>query len=168
MSKKLCFLFLIFLTYSCNISGVKDLELQEFSKIEVREFKKKNVQIFTNLRFLNPNENSVKVSYAEFDILVNGKDVGTFISKKEKSLAGKGLYEIPIVVDFLPEDAFKNLDYGVIKIKSDVACDVKIIGYLKTLSGETEDKISFEFKQKVLFTNNDKLYLDENFNIKEK
>ncbi|MCB0510340.1 MAG: hypothetical protein H6579_01710 [Chitinophagales bacterium] len=168
MSKKLGYLFLLLLSISCNFSGVKDLELQEFSKVEVREFKKKNVQIYTNLRFLNPNENSIKVVYAEFDVFVNGKDIGTFISKKEKSIAGKGLYEIPIVVDFLPEDAFKNLDYGIKKIKSDVACDVKLVGYLKTLSGEKEDKISYDFKQKVLFTNNDKLYLDENFNIKEK
>ena len=109
MSKKLGYLFLLLLSISCNFSGVKDLELQEFSKVEVREFKKKNVQIYTNLRFLNPNENSIKVVYAEFDVFVNGKDIGTFISKKEKSIAGKGLYEIPIVVDFLPEDAFKNL-----------------------------------------------------------
>lgn len=153
---------------SCGIIGSKQLELQEFSPIEVKDFKKKNVAIASTLRFYNANEKSVSIVYAEFDVLVNGNDVGTFIQNKSKDIAGSAIYELPISLSFEPEDAFSNLDYGVVKIKSDVVCDVKLVGFLTCLVDGKEKKYDYKVVQKVLFSNNGKLYLDENGNLKEK
>ena len=162
------FLSIVLFASSCGSSKKQNIELQQFTAIKVNEFKKKNVGISTVLRFYNADEKEVKLDYAEFDIIVNGKDVGTFIQKKSKSVPSNGLFELPIELDFAPEDAFSNLDYGMIKIKSDIVCNVAIRGYLnQTIDGKSK-KLEFDATQKVLFTNNDDLYLDENGNLQEK
>ena len=158
----------MFLAISCGGNDTKNFELQEFSKIKVENFKKKNVEISTSLRFFNGADSSIKVVYAEFDILVNGKDVDTFISKSIKNVTSNGIYELPLKIEFAPESAFSNLDYGIIKIKSDVVADVQISGFITTMHNDKKKDVKFSSNQKVLFSNNSKLYLDENGVLKEK
>ena len=162
------FLSIIILCSSCSSNDKQNIELQQFTPIQVKEFKKKNVSISTVLRFYNAEEKEVKIEYAEFDIIVNGKDVGTFIEKKTKNVPANGLFELPISLDFAPEDAFLNLDYGMIKIKSDIVCKVAVRGYLSTSVNGKSKKLDYDVTQKVLFSNNKDLYLDENGNLQEK
>jgi len=147
--------------------GSQIIELQQFSEVEVVEFKKKNVAISTMLRFYNSDEKDVKIDYAEFDIYVNGKDVGTFIQKKSKNVPVSALFELPINVDFAPESAFLNLEYGIKKIKSDIVSKVRIAGFLTTSQNGKEKKLEYDITQKVLFSNNNKLYLDKDGNLQE-
>lgn len=152
---------------ACTSNDNQIIELQQFSPVKVREFKKKNVAISTTLRFFNSDEKDVKIEYAEFDIYVNGKDVGTFIQKKSKNVPVNGLFELPIDLEFAPESAFLNLDYGLVKIKSDIVCDVRIAGFLTSVQNGKEKKWDYDVTRKVLFSNNNKLYIDENGNIQE-
>lgn len=168
MKLKLAYILLLFFTFSCGGNSSENFELQEFTKIKVDNFKKKNVDLSTSLRFFNSSDLSIKVVYAEFDVLVNGKDVDTFISKSTKEISSNGIYELPIKIAFAPEAAFLNLDYGTIKIKSDVVANVEIIGYITTMKNEKKKDIKFSSLQRVLFSNNKKLFLDENGNLKEK
>lgn len=167
-SSFLTILLLTILFYSCNGKKEKQVELQHFSTVEVKEFKKKNVSISTDLKFQNLSEYEVEFIYAEFDIIVDGKDVGSFIQKSAKKIPANGLYSIPIQHDFKPEDAFLNLDYGLLKIKSDIVCPVRIVGYITILKNGKEDDIKFDVTQKVLFSNDNKLYLDADGNLQEK
>lgn len=162
------FLSIVILFSSCGSNTTQNIELQQFTPIQVKEFKKKNVSISTVLRFYNTEEKEVKIEYAEFDIIVNGKDVGTFIEKKTKNVPANGLFELPINIDFAPEDAFLNLDYGMMKIKSDIVCKVAVRGYLSTSINGKSKKLDYDLTQKVLFSNNKDLYLDENGNLQEK
>lgn len=168
MRLKFVNIIILFFMVSCGGNDSKSFELQEFSKVEVESFKKKNVELSTSIRFYNSDDLSVKVVYAEFDVLVNGKDVDTFISKNSKEIPSNGIYELPIEIDFAPESAFLNLDYGIVKIKSDVVADVEISGFITTMKNDKKKDIKFNSKQKVLFSNNKKLYLDENGALKEK
>jgi hypothetical protein len=128
------FLSLILFCISCESSNEQNLDLQQFTPVLVKEFKKKNVSISTLFRFYNNEEKEVNIAYAEFDIIVNGKDLGTFIQKKSKNVPANGLFELPIELDFTPEDAFLNLDYGIVKIKSDIVSKVALRGYLTVTS----------------------------------
>lgn len=162
------FLSIIFFSISCGSNDKQNLDIQQFTPVKVNEFKKKNVSISTMLRFYNKEEKEVIVDYAEFDIIVNGKDIGTFIQKKTKTIPANGLFELPIEIDFAPEDAFLNLDYGLLKIKSDIVCKVALRGYLNTSSNGKTKKLDYDVTQKVLFTNNNNLYLDDAGNLQEK
>ncbi|MFT4970194.1 MAG: LEA14-like dessication related protein [Chitinophagales bacterium] len=159
---------LVLMLGSCRSNSSKSLELQQFSEIKVSEFKKKKVGINTTLRFYNAEEKTLNISYIECDIVVNGKDVGTFIKKKNHDVPAKSIFELPIQVDFKPENAFLNLDYGMVKIKSDVVSDVSIEGYLLSRQNGNEEKVLISARQTVLFSNNKDLYIDEAGKIQEK
>lgn len=162
------FLLTFLLLVSCRSSSSKNIELQQFSPIKVDEFKKKNVRISSTLRFYNSQDISLNINYMEFDIIVNGKDVGTFIKKKSHLVPAKSIFELPITIDFKPEDAFLNLNYGLIKIKSDVVSNVSIEGFLLSNQNGEQEKITISVEQVVLFSNNKDLYLDEAGNVQEK
>ena len=134
----------------------------------MENFKKKKVEISTSLRFFNEDDLSIKVVYAEFDILINGIDVATFISKDNKEITSNGIYELPIKIEFPPQSAFSNLDYGLTKIKSDIVAEVEISGFITTQQNDSKKDIKDSSQQKVLFSNNKSLYLDENNVLKEK
>lgn len=168
MKLHIFFLSIILFLFSCNSNENQNLDLQQFTPVQVKEFKKKNVSISTVLRFHNKEEKEVLIDYAEFDVIVNGKDIGTFIQKKSKTVPANGLFELPIEIDFAPEDAFLNLDYGVLKIKSDIVSKVALRGYLNSTSNGKTKKLEYDVTQKVLFSNNSKLYLDDAGNLQEK
>lgn len=158
----------LFLSLSCTNNRGKGIEIQDFSKIKVDVFKKKKVEINSSLRFFNNDDLSIKVVYAEFDVWVNGKDVSTFISKSVKEVPSNGIYELPIKIEFTPKQAFSDLDYGPIKIKNDVVTEVEIKGFITTMKNNKKKDFKLSTKQKVLFSNNKKLYLDENGALQEK
>ncbi|MCD8528687.1 MAG: hypothetical protein LRY27_01625 [Chitinophagales bacterium] len=111
-------LFILFLiSSSCNSGSSETTEIQGISEIEVKTFKKKEVELACKLHYLNVDKKSLKFTYADLDVLVNGKDVGTFISNDTKNIGPNALFELPISISFLPEDAFLDLDYGAIKNK---------------------------------------------------
>ena len=168
MRINIIFFGLLSLLFACKSNNSQLIELQQFSEVKVKEFKKKNVAISSTLRFYNSDEKDVKINYAEFDIHVNGKDVGTFIQKSDKNVPANGLFELPIEIEFSPESAFLNLDYGLIKIKSDIVSKVRIFGYLIIVQNGKEKKLEYDVTQKVLFSNNNDLFLDENGNLQEK
>lgn len=160
-------LILCCFNFSCQNSGVKNIENQQFSEIKVDEFKKKNVSISSVLRFYNEEDKSLNITYLECDVLVNGKDVGTFIEKKPYEVPAKSILQVPVSASFKPENAFFNLDYGLIKIKSDIVSEVLIEGYILSVQNGEEKKIAIRTNQQVLFSNNKDLYLDEFGKIKE-
>lgn len=168
MSRPLFFILSVFLLVSCQDKTSKSIELQQFNEIEVDEFKKKNVKISTVLHFYNSTDEVISINYAECDIYVNGKDVATFIKKQNYELPAKSILKLPITAEFKPEDAFLNLEYGTIKVKSDIVSEVLIHGYLLNTANGKEEKIPIETNQLVLFTNDGSLSLDENGKIQGK
>jgi len=168
MKWKIFYLGYLLLLTACLNKQPKNVDIKEFSKIKVESFRKKNVSISTSLRYFNDSDLGVKIDYAEFDVLINGKDVATFISKKTENIPANGIFELPMTIDFSPTTAFPNLQYGLVKIKSDVVAEVTISGFITLQQNEKEKKIKLNTTQKVLFTNNSKLFLDENGTLKEK
>ncbi|MGB1247393.1 MAG: LEA type 2 family protein [Chitinophagales bacterium] len=160
-------IFALLILFSCGGNSVKNPELKQFDNIKVTEFKKKNVEIQTTMRYYNPNDFSIMVTMADFDITVNGKDVGTFISKNGKEVNAGALLEIPVSVSFAPEDAFEDFDAGILKIKSDHVATVEMEGYLSIKAMEEESNVEFEMEQLVLFSNDNSISIDENGNIVE-
>lgn len=168
MRPALFLIILLFLLASCGGNNLKSVEFQQFSDVQVEEFKKKNVEISTVLRFYNSSNETVSISYAECDIYVNGKDIGTYIKKTKYEVPAQSILKLPITAEFKPEDAFLNLEYGMVKIKSDVVSTVAFNGYLLNTANGKEEKIPIEDSQLVLFTNDNSLSLDENGKIKGK
>lgn len=161
------FLILIILSACGDGTSLQDPELKQFDDVKVTTFKKNTVEIQTTMRYYNPNDFSIMVTAADFDILVNEKDVGTFMTLKSQEVKAGALIEIPVKITFEPEKAFTNFETGLIKIKSDHVANVSMNGYLTVAALEQEETVNFEMEQLVLFTNDGSLSLDESGNIIE-
>lgn len=160
---------IVFLLFSCKNSTSDNIKFQSLEPIILKEFKKKNVELNSALRFLNENEEPVIFNKVEYDVFVGGKNVGTFIEKANEKVPKNGVYKIDLPANFYPEKAFADIDYGIVKIKSDIVADVKYEGYFEiTDSKKKVQNIKISKVQKVLFSNNKKLKLDENGTIIEK
>lgn len=163
------FFALIFLLFSCKNSTTENIKFQDLEPITLKEFKKKNVELNSALRFLNENEEPVIFSKVEYDVFVGGKNVGTFIEKANEKIPKNGVHKMELPANFYPEKAFTDLDFGIVKIKSDIVAEVKYEGYFTIIDNKNnEEEIKFSKSQKVLFSNNKKLKLDENGTIIEK
>ena len=169
MKNTFYFFALVFLLFSCKNSTTDNIKFQDLEPITLQQFKKKNVQLNSALRFLNENDETVIFNKVEYDVFVGGQNVGTYIEKTNEKIAKNGVYKIDLPANFSPEKAFTDLDYGITKIKSDIVAEVKYEGYFTiTDSNKKEEEVKFSKIQKVLFSNNKKLKLNENGTIIEK
>lgn len=159
---------LILLLFSgCNGNKLKDPELQNWDKIELLQFKKENATIASNLHFYNPNPYSIMITMVDLDVLVNGKDVGSYISKGNMEVKAESTIHIPIKFPFNPQEAIKDMTIGLLKIKSDHVVDVRMKGSLTINTMDQEKVVEYDLTQKVLFSNNKKLGLDSDGKIIE-
>lgn len=161
-----CAILLLFALFlNCNGSKVKQPELEKWDDFRVEQFKKEKTIISGSFHFYNPNPFSVMLLATDFDVYVNNVDVGSFIDKQIREVKAEQSVSIPINFEFNPNICFDNLDKGVLKIKSDHVAPVRFAGKLTIKTVDKEEDKEYDVTQTVLFSNNNKLYLDENDEI---
>lgn len=152
-------LLLLSFFYSCNNNST-NFKINDFQKIELIKFNKKNVKFKTSFTLLNDNDFDINILKSDFDILINGIDIASHINNNSVIVKSKKMLIIPIDVDFAPNKVFSNFDVGVLKIKSNIVAEVEITGTITTKQKDKKEEIKYSSTQKVLFTNDKNLILN--------
>ena len=148
------------LNLSCAEQSTQKYSFKKFNTIKLEKFNKKKVSFSTTFNFLNESEQELKIIKSDFDIFVNGKDISSHINNTPIIVNAKKNYEIPIQVTFLPSKVFTDYKSGLVKIKSDIIATVEITGIIAVEIDGKLKEISYSDEQLVLFTNNNKIKLN--------
>lgn len=162
------FCILLLFIASCSDQSSKQFSLKNFNEINLQKFNKKTVKFSTSFNFLNESEDKVTILKSDFDIFINGKDIASHINNTPIIVLAKKNFEIPINAEFTPSKAFTDYKTGLVKIKSDIIANVKITGTIVIAIDSVEQEIAYSDEQKVLFTNNKKIKLNNEGEIIQK
>ncbi|MDH3710396.1 MAG: LEA type 2 family protein, partial [Cyclobacteriaceae bacterium] len=97
------------------------------------------------------NPNGIKVTVKEIDIsvTVNEKAVGKVNQTGEIEVPANAEFEVPLVVDFAPNDVYDNLLSGLMTIISKGQLEVHYKGFIKMKAAGITFKVPIDHQDEV-------------------
>ena len=138
MKTKLFFALSIALFIS-SCSSFEKPTLKEISSVKVN-IKKKFTKLSGTLIFTNPNTENIGLNELYFDVLFNGKDVGSYTKKSDAIIPAQGQISLPFYIEINNEeyDATSN------------EIELSIKGYINGKIKNENISLSFDEKKNVL------------------
>lgn len=135
----------------------QDPEVISFDGIEVLKMEEQKGQLELNFTLNNPNNRTIKLKTATFDISVNKVFLGTGILTKEVELPGNGQHQIQLLMDFELEKSIAEVatSLGFAVLTNNINLHVKgeakgAIGFFsKTFQINHTEKIDWSDLQKM-------------------
>lgn len=94
MKKKLLLLFTAFTLFSCK-QEKKSIEFNKLANLDLGNLSKENAKARGLAVFFNHSEESYTLKDVVLDLTIDGKDVGTIVSKSGKSIHPRSEFSIP-------------------------------------------------------------------------
>ena len=145
--KVLNLLFICLWLYSC--SKPKQPEFVRIKSLVVKEFSDEKVTLGGEAILHNPNGIKVTVKEIDISVTVNEKAVGKVNQTGEIEVPANAEFEVPLVVDFAPNDVYDNLLSGLMTIISKGQLEVHYKGFIKMKAAGITFKVPIDHQDEV-------------------
>ena len=132
-------------------SRPKEPELVRIKSLTVQEFTDKNVVLEAEAILLNPNSIGVTVKEIDVSVTVDEKAVGKVNQTGEIKVPAKSEFEVPLVIEFAPQDVYDNLLSGLISFIGKGEIPVHYQGHIKMKAAGINFKVPIDHKDQVKF-----------------
>lgn len=95
MQKFIIILLSIFVLTSCK-NDKKDIEFKKMANLDLGNLSKENATVRATAVFMNLSEEEYNLKDLVLDFTIDGKDVGTIVTKTDKIIKPKSEFSIPI------------------------------------------------------------------------
>jgi LEA14-like dessication related protein len=147
MQKIIAYLLVAFLATSCIT--YKDVDMKEFHEPKLEKFSKDEIRVRLTATVENPNGYKIKIKGANFDIFINGKEIGKAKSDRKIVLKKKSTdtYEVVIITSLKQAGGGIMAIAGSALLKGDI--ELRAVGSVKAGAFGFYKKMKIDEKKKL-------------------
>ena len=127
----------------------KEPELVRIKSLTVQEFSEDKVVLAGEAILYNPNAIGVTVKEIDVSVTVDEKAVGKVNQTGDIKVPANSEFEVPLVIDFAPQDVYDNLLSGLISFISKGEISVYFQGHIKMKAAGINFKVPIDHRDKV-------------------
>ncbi len=99
--------------------------------LEVKDFTEKKVTLAGEAVLHNPNKFAVTLKEIDVSVTVNDNAVGKVNQIGDMQIPGNAEFDVPLVIDFTPNEVYDNLLTGIMSILSKGELEVHYVGVIR-------------------------------------
>lgn len=99
MQKFIILLLSVFVFMSCA-EDKKEIEFSKITDVDLGNLSKENAKLKANAVFVNLSDKEFEVKEMVLEFSVDGKNIGTIVTKTSKKIAAKGEFSIPFQYNY--------------------------------------------------------------------